>query len=64
MSDEERSKFIAKVIVVGLSAIFGIGFIIEAISSLNDGFTNSIIGLFFGGLGVALLINAWKVMGK
>jgi len=64
MSDEERSKFIAKTIVVGLSAIIGIGFIIEAISSLNDGFANSIIGLFFGGLGVALLINAWKVMGK
>jgi len=64
MGEEERSKFIAKAIVVGLSATIGIGFIIEAISSLNDGFANFIIGLFFGGLGVVLLINAWKVMGK
>lgn len=64
MGKEERDKFIAKAFVVGLSLIFGIGFIVEAIGSLNDGFANAIVGLFFGGLGVALLINAWKVMGK
>ena len=64
MSEEERSKFIAKVVVVGLSAAVGVGFIIEAISSLNDGFAGSVVGLFFGGLGVALLVGAWKAMGK
>lgn len=64
MSKEKRDKFIVKAFVVGLSLVFGVGIIVEAIGSLNDGFANAIVGLFFGGLGVAILIYAWKVMGE
>ena len=64
MSEEERGKFIAKFFAVGLSATVGIGFIVEGLTSLNDGFANSILGLLFAGFGVVLLITAWRIMGR
>ena len=60
---DNRNKFLIKLIAVGISTLFGLGFIWVAITNESEGVFGMAIRLVIAILGLLLLRTAYKAMG-
>ena len=61
--EKNRKKLLVKLLAVGLATSFGLVFIWGAIENTTEGVLGIIIRLTMAGLGLYLLVTAYKALG-